>query len=88
MSRIAVIGPGAIGGVVAAWLIASGHEVILCARTPLAALTVSYPEGTLVSTPKVLVDPAEADVADVAIVATKTYDAAATAPWLAALAGA
>lgn len=87
MSRIAVIGPGAIGGIVAAWLIAAGHEVIVCARTPFATLTVSHPEGTLVSTPRVLVDPAEADIADIVIVATKAYDAAATAPWLAALVG-
>ena len=36
MSTIAVIGPGAIGGVAAAWLAQGGHEVTLCARTPLA----------------------------------------------------
>lgn len=82
-----MIGPGAIGGAVAAWLIAAGHEVILCARTPFATLTVSQPEGTLLSTPLVLTDPAQAGIADIVIVATKAYDAAGTAPWLTALVG-
>jgi 2-dehydropantoate 2-reductase len=87
MSRIAVIGPGAIGGTVAAWLIAAGHDVTLCARTPVATLTVSHPEGMLFSASPVLTDPGRAGVADIVIVATKAYDAAATAPWLAALVG-
>jgi ketopantoate reductase len=32
---IAVVGAGAIGGLLAAELIAAGHEVTLCARRPL-----------------------------------------------------
>lgn len=41
MARVAVVGVGAIGGVVAALLEASGqHEITLCTRRPLDGLTV------------------------------------------------
>ncbi len=39
MARIAIIGPGVIGSVVAAWLDQTRrHEVILCARRPRGEL--------------------------------------------------
>src|SRR5688572_24236110 len=47
MTTVAVIGPGAIGGVAAAWLAQGGHEVTLCARTPLSDLVVETPDGPL-----------------------------------------
>lgn len=87
MSTIAVIGPGAIGGVAAAWLAQGGHKVTLCARTPLADLVVETPDGPLRSTPRVLTDPAGATPVDWVLVATKAYDVASTAPWLARLMG-
>ena len=41
MAKVAIVGVGAIGSVVAALLEQSGrHEVILCVRRPLAGLTV------------------------------------------------
>lgn len=87
MSRVAVIGPGAIGGVAAAWLAQGGHEVTLCARTPFAGLVVETPDGPLRSSPPVLTDPAAAAPVDWVLVATKAYDVAATAPWLERLMG-
>ena len=87
MSVVAVIGPGAIGGVAAAWLAQGGHEVTLCARTPFADLVVETPDGPLRSTPRVLTDPADATPVDWVLVATKAYDVASTAPWLARLMG-
>jgi 2-dehydropantoate 2-reductase len=87
MSTVAVIGPGAIGGVAAAWLAQVGHDLTLCARTPFAGLVVETPDGPLRSTPQVLTDPAAATPVDWVLVATKAYDVASTAPWLARLMG-
>ena len=84
---IAVIGPGAIGGTVAAWL-ARAHDVILCARTPLAALVVETPEGVIEARPEVLTDPGGATPVDWVLIATKAYDAASAATWLPGLVGA
>ena len=87
MSTVAVIGPGAIGGIAAAWLAEGGHAVMLCARTPLADLVVETPDGPLRSAPLVLTDPSAATPVDWVLVATKAYDVAGAADWLARLAG-
>ncbi|WP_244286674.1 2-dehydropantoate 2-reductase [Caulobacter radicis] len=86
MMRIAVIGPGAVGGTLAAWL-AQAHDVTLCARTAFERLEVETPEGPLVASPAVLTDPAAAAPVDWVLVTTKTYDAAGAAAWLAGLVG-
>lgn len=82
MARVAVVGVGAIGSVVAALLQAGGHEVTLCARRSLAGLTVLTPDGDVEIRAKVLTDPREAVAVDWVMVATKAYDAAASALWL------
>lgn len=88
MTRIAVIGPGAVGGVVAAWLAQDpGLAVEVCARTGFDRLEVETPGGPLTASPRVLTAPDQASPVDWAIVTTKTYDAAATGDWLARLAG-
>jgi len=88
MTRIAVIGPGAIGGTVAAWLAQdAANDVILCARTPLERLEVEAPGGTIEARPTVLTDPARAATADWVLVCTKTYDAAGAAAWFGGLVG-
>ncbi|PVM93257.1 2-dehydropantoate 2-reductase [Caulobacter endophyticus] len=84
--RIAVIGPGAVGGTLAAWL-ALAHDVTLCARTAFDRLEVETPEQALVASPAVLTDPAAAAPVDWVLVTTKTYDAAGAAAWLAGLVG-
>jgi len=82
MSRIALVGPGAVGGVMAAWLGKTGrHEVTLCARRPLGELQVETPHGPLVARPKVLTAPYQATPVDWVLVATKTYDSAGAAAW-------
>lgn len=87
MSTIGLIGPGAIGSVVAAWLVRGGHEVTVCARTPFADLVIETPDGPVHAAPKVVTDPAETQPVDWVLVATKAYDVASTAPWLARLLG-
>ncbi|MGV8854386.1 MAG: 2-dehydropantoate 2-reductase [Devosia sp.] len=88
MTRIAIIGPGALGGTIAAWLSQTpSHQVTVCARTPFNNLIVQTPGGTLTATPEVLTEPAMATAVDWVLVTTKTYDAAATKLWLDGLVG-
>ena len=83
MTTIAIIGPGAIGGVLAAWL---GQDpdlaVTVCARTPFDRLEVETPTGEITSSPRVVTDPADALPADWVLIATKAYDAAGASRWL------
>ena len=82
MARIAVIGPGAIGGVMAGWLWRSGaHDVTLCARRPLGSFTVETPTESFRASPRVLTRPEQAAPVDFVLVATKAYDAKATSAW-------
>ncbi|WP_165190773.1 2-dehydropantoate 2-reductase [Caulobacter soli] len=86
MTSIAVIGPGAVGATVAAWLAQNADlDVTVCARTAFDRLEVETPGGPLTATPRVLTSPDQASPVDWAIVTTKTYDAAATGGWLARL---
>ena len=86
--RIAVIGPGAVGGVIAAWLAQNPDlDVTVCARTAFDQLEVETPAGPLVARPRVLTAPEAAEAVDWAIVTTKTYDAAGAGAWLARLVG-
>src|SRR5882757_9344884 len=71
MARIAIIGVGAIGGVVAALLEQSGHEVVLCTRRPLAGLIVETPDGPVTVRGENVVDPKAAPAVDWVLVATK-----------------
>jgi 2-dehydropantoate 2-reductase len=83
MARIAIVGVGAIGGVIAALLQQAGrHELVLCVRRPLGGLTVETPEGEVAVQARVLTDPAEAAAVDWVLVATKAYDVAGAARWL------
>jgi len=89
MTTVAVIGPGAIGGTVAAWLAqVKANEVTVCARTPFEELVVEVPGGrTLTARPKVLTDPDAAVPVDWVIAVTKTYDTEGAARWLRRLVG-
>ncbi|MBQ6639985.1 MAG: NAD-binding protein, partial [Saccharopolyspora sp.] len=44
--RIAVIGAGAVGGVLAAAAHAAGNEVTVCVRTPFDELVIEDPDGS------------------------------------------
>lgn len=82
MTSIAIVGPGAVGSTVAAWLLQNPqHDVTLAARTPLAELEVETPERTLRGTPRVITGVAQATPVEWILVATKAYDSAAAASW-------
>jgi 2-dehydropantoate 2-reductase len=85
---IAIVGPGAIGCIAAAWLARGDrHAVTVCARSPLTDLEIETPDGVLRASPLVLTDPAGTTPVDWVLVATKAYDVESTAPWLARLVG-
>lgn len=87
MTTIAIIGPGAVGGTVAAWLAQNeSYALTLCARTPFDGLKVKTPGGVLSASPRVLVDAMAVEgPADWVMVATKAYDVGSTEVWLRAL---
>ncbi len=87
MARVAVVGVGAIGGVLAALLETTGrHEMTLCTRRPLEALKVKTPEGVVHVNARNLTSIAQAEAVDWVLVATKTYDAEGAGAWLGKLA--
>jgi 2-dehydropantoate 2-reductase len=88
MARVAIVGVGAIGAVIAALLQSSGrHELVLCTRRPLSHLSVDTPEGPVVIEYTNLDDPSHAQPVDWVIVATKAYDASGAGAWLEGLCG-
>ena len=83
MPTIAIVGPGAIGGILAAWLAQDpDNEVTVCARTAFDRLEVDTPDGPIVASPHVRTDPADAAPVDWVLVATKAYDTEGAARWL------
>ena len=77
MQSVAVVGPGAVGSIVAAWLAqkrrSRGHGL----RTVAARdLRIETPDGPLAAEPWVLTDPSSALTVDWVLVATKAYDVA------------
>jgi len=89
--HVAVIGAGAIGTVLAAAACDSGHQVTVCARTPIDSLVLERDgadrtvEAAIVSEPD---DPGLAlTPAEVVWVSIKAADTAGAAPWLARLCG-
>lgn len=83
MPSIAIVGPGAIGGLVAAHLIHSNrHDVNLCARRPLPELVLQTATEEISAHPRVWTEPSRAEPVDWVLIATKAYDAPAAASWL------
>ncbi len=88
MSRITVIGPGAIGCAVGGALAQAGHAVAFCARTMFAQLSVQKEGEAAHSFPATVVTtPEDVSVADWVFVCVKTYQVPATAAWLKAAVG-
>ena len=86
MPTIAIVGPGAIGGILAAWLAQDpANSVTVCARTPFDRLEVETPSGPIVATPRIVSDVTDAGPVDWVLVTTKAYDTAGAARWLGAL---
>ena len=89
MSRVAVVGVGAIGGVFGVRLCRSeAHEVTLCAREPIERLVVETPAGVLEADVRCATDPGEVEPVDCVLLAVKAHQTKDAAPWLAALVGA
>jgi 2-dehydropantoate 2-reductase len=96
MSKIAIIGPGAIGGTLAA-LLSEAHgtdNITLCVRSPFDRLVVETPSSssafrTIDLAPRILTEPKQVDHVDVdwIITATKTYDTEGAKRWIDALLG-
>ncbi|KUI13813.1 2-dehydropantoate 2-reductase [Mycobacterium sp. GA-1285] len=86
-SRVAVVGPGAIGSTVAALLHVAGHSVTLCGRTPRASIEVRPDDGEPIVVPgPVLTDPADiGDPVEVVLLAVKDTQNERSAGWLATL---
>jgi 2-dehydropantoate 2-reductase len=83
---VAVVGLGSVGGGAAGSLAAAGrHDVIACARQPIARFTLERAEGVVEAPLHVLTDPAQAKPVDWVLVCTKTHQTAAAGPWLARL---
>ena len=88
MPNISLIGPGAIGGLIAAWLCQDDkNHVTVCARTPMQRLELETPGGVIDANPAVLTSPKQGQVADWILVATKAYDSESAAAWFANLLG-
>jgi 2-dehydropantoate 2-reductase len=84
---IAVVGPGAVGTTVAAYLSAGGHHVLVCGRTPRPQVELR-PDGAdpIVVRGPVRTDPGEvADPVDIVLLAVKATQNPEAARWLARL---
>ena len=86
-ARIAVVGPGAVGATVAAYLHNAGHAVVLCGRTRRDRLEVRPDGGDPIVVPgPVHTDPGEVTrPVDLALLAVKATQLDVAASWLAAL---
>jgi 2-dehydropantoate 2-reductase len=84
---IAVVGPGAIGTTVAAYLSAAGHQVLVCGRTPRSQIEMRPDEGDPIVVPgPVHTDPGDiTDPVGLVLLAVKSTQNADAARWLARL---
>jgi 2-dehydropantoate 2-reductase len=80
--RILIVGPGAVGGTVAAWLAQAGRNVALAVRTPFRRLSVETPSGRLEAELPIVTDVARAGAAEWVLIAVKAYEAETAARWL------
>jgi 2-dehydropantoate 2-reductase len=88
MTSILVIGPGAIGATLAAWLCQDKrHDVAVAARTPFDSIEVQSPQGLLHARPRVFTDVKQVQPMDWVLVTTKAYDSDASATWFATACG-
>ena len=82
MASILLIGPGAIGATLTAWLAQDDrHDVTVAARTPFDSIEVQTPEGVIRAQPRVITEFAQARPVDWVLVCTKAYDSDAAAKW-------
>jgi 2-dehydropantoate 2-reductase len=88
--RVAVVGAGGIGAVLAQAAGLAGHDVEIGVRTPIAALSLQSTDGSWADVP-VAIRASAAEVvgpADVVLLTVKATDTASAGPWLGAWCGA
>lgn len=82
MASLLVIGPGAIGATLTAWLCQDDrHQVTVAARTPFDSIETTTPDGVIRAKPVLITDPQQARHVDWILVATKAYDSESAAAW-------
>ena len=86
MSKVAVVGAGAIGGTFGVRLCRT-HDVTFCVRTPFERLRVETPSGAYDEPVRCATVPAQVGRVDWVLLAVKGHQTAGAAPWLKALAG-
>jgi len=85
-ATVAVVGPGAIGTVIAAALYEAGHIPVLCGRTPREHLTLQHNDRLITVPGPVRTDPRQIDrSADLVFLAVKDTQIEAAAEWLSVL---
>ena len=88
MSRVAVLGVGAIGGVFGVRLCQSDkYDVTLCVRKPIDKLVVETQGSVIESQVKCATEPSETGPVDCVILAVKGHQVQDVAHWLEALVG-
>jgi 2-dehydropantoate 2-reductase len=87
-TRVAVIGLGSIGGVIAGLLRSvDRHDIVSCLRRPIERLIVERAEGTIEVPIRALTDPDRAEPCDWVLLCAKAHDTPSCAPWLQQLCG-
>jgi len=82
MASILLVGPGAIGATLAAWLCQDDrHQVTVAVRTAFDSIETTTPNGVIRARPRVITGPAQAQPVDWILAATKTYDSDSAAAW-------
>jgi 2-dehydropantoate 2-reductase len=82
VTTIAVIGPGAVGSTITAWLMQNAsHSVFVAIRSKLSKIELQTPDRVLVVSPQVVTDLRDAHPVDWVLVTTKAYDSQAAAEW-------
>lgn len=85
--RIAVIGAGSVGCMLAAHLAAVGHGIVVCGRSPLERVAMTIDGETVEHKVAWAEDPADLPPLRSAVLATKIHQTPDVAGWLAALPG-
>jgi 2-dehydropantoate 2-reductase len=88
MASILLIGPGAIGATLAAWLCQDDrHRITVASRSDFSSIETTTPQGVIRASPRVITKPEDAEIVDWILAVTKTYDSEAATAWLAKATG-
>jgi 2-dehydropantoate 2-reductase len=83
--RIAIIGAGSVGCMLAAHLADAGCDITICGRAPLERVVMTIDEGTVEHKVDWAAEPEELPPLRYAVLATKIHHTPAVAEWLGAL---